>query len=158
GQLRPEPDLGAHPPEDRDRGPGRGDPGPAPPVRHRLHRAREIPAAHGRRHRRHPEPSPRRRRPNTGPPPARTARPGRLPRPDVIIGDQMLQKFLFVGVGGSGGVTLRALRALLQDYLAENGYPEGIPAAWQFVHIDVPLEQDRKPERIPLLPRNNYVG
>lgn len=70
----------------------------------------------------------------------------------------MLQKFLFVGVGGSGGVTLRALRALLLDYLTENGYDDGIPAAWQFVHIDVPLEQDRKPERIPLLPKNSYVG
>lgn len=70
----------------------------------------------------------------------------------------MLQKFLFVGVGGSGGVTLRALRALLQDHLVENGYDGGIPAAWQFVHIDVPLEQDRRPERIPLLDNNNYVG
>jgi hypothetical protein len=70
----------------------------------------------------------------------------------------VLQKFLFVGVGGSGGVTLRALRALLQDYLIERGYEDGIPAAWQFVHIDVPLEQDRRPERIPLLSNNNYVG
>ena len=70
----------------------------------------------------------------------------------------MLQKFLFVGVGGSGGVTLRALRNLLSKYLVERGYLGGMPSAWQFVHIDVPLEQDRRPERIPLLNANNYVG
>jgi tubulin-like protein len=69
-----------------------------------------------------------------------------------------MQKFLFVGVGGSGGVTLRACRMWLAAHLAEHGYTGGIPQAWQFVHIDVPLEQDRNPERLPLLPRDNYVG
>ncbi|MFC3448400.1 tubulin-like doman-containing protein [Amycolatopsis speibonae] len=70
----------------------------------------------------------------------------------------MLQKFLVVGVGGSGGVTLRMLRARLLEYLAERGYDGGLPAAWQLIHIDVPLEQDRRPERIPLLPPSDYVG
>lgn len=70
----------------------------------------------------------------------------------------MLQKFLVVGVGGSGGVTLRMLRAGLLDYLAERGYDGGMPAAWQLIHIDVPLEQDRRPERVPLLPPSDYVG
>jgi hypothetical protein len=70
----------------------------------------------------------------------------------------VLQKFLFVGVGGSGGVTLRALRNLLSKYLVERGYFGGMPSAWQFVHVDVPLEQDRRPERIPLLNASDYAG
>jgi hypothetical protein len=69
-----------------------------------------------------------------------------------------MQKFLFVGLGGSGGVTLRMLRALLASRLIEAGYDGGVPAAWQFVHIDVPMTQDRRPETVPLLDQNSYVG
>ncbi len=70
----------------------------------------------------------------------------------------MLQKFLFVGVGGSGGITVRVLRSLLAARLDDARYPNGLPAAWQFVHIDVPREQGRHPEDVPLLPDHDYVG
>jgi hypothetical protein len=70
----------------------------------------------------------------------------------------VLQKFFFVGVGGSGGVTLRFLRTLLNTRLTEQGYHGGIPAAWQFAHIDVPVTQDTQPESLPLLPDNTYAG
>jgi Tubulin like len=70
----------------------------------------------------------------------------------------VLQKFFFVGVGGSGGVTLRMLRALLASRLVDAGYRGGIPAAWQFAHIDVPLLQETRPEDVPPLPDNNYAG
>lgn len=69
-----------------------------------------------------------------------------------------MQKFLFVGVGGSGGVTLRMMRALLDARLIQADVTSGIPDAWQFVHIDVPTTQDRRPEGIPLLDENRYVG
>ena len=70
----------------------------------------------------------------------------------------MLQKFLFVGVGGSGGATVRMVRSMLSDRLEEVGYTDGIPAAWQFVHIDVPHEQGRHPEDVPVLSQSDYVG
>jgi hypothetical protein len=48
-----------------------------------------------------------------------------------------MRKFLVVGCGGSGGATLAYMMDQLRSDLADYGVPK-IPAAWQFVHIDVP--------------------
>lgn len=47
-----------------------------------------------------------------------------------------MKKFLIVGVGGSGGATLRYLMDQLQADLSEQGVRQ-LPDAWQFIHIDV---------------------
>lgn len=50
----------------------------------------------------------------------------------------MLQKFLFIGVGGSGGKTLRYVwRELDRRMRTQKGWNQGLPRAWQFLHIDV---------------------
>lgn len=54
----------------------------------------------------------------------------------------MLDRFLIVGTGGSGGRTLRYLRAELRRRLESAGYREGLPAGWGFLHIDVPVSPD----------------
>ena len=61
----------------------------------------------------------------------------------------MLQKFLFIGVGGSGGKTLRVLRHELGIRLREVGYGGPIPQAWQFLHVDVPVKPDGNDPRLP---------
>lgn len=48
-----------------------------------------------------------------------------------------MRKFLVVGCGGSGGATLAYMMDQLRSDLADYGVAT-IPAAWQFVHIDVP--------------------
>lgn len=50
----------------------------------------------------------------------------------------MLQKFLLIGVGGSGGKTLRYVWRELDRRLNAADWHEGMPAGWQFLHIDVP--------------------
>ena len=71
----------------------------------------------------------------------------------------MLQKFLFVGLGGSGGKTLRFLYEDLQRRLAAVGWHGELPAGWQFLHIDVPLLADGlSPDLPPQLSRRAYVG
>ena len=47
-----------------------------------------------------------------------------------------MKKFLVVGVGGSGGATLRYLMDQLGADLRKRGIHE-LPDAWQFVQIDV---------------------
>ena len=70
----------------------------------------------------------------------------------------MLQKFLFVGVGGSGGKTLRVLRHELGIRLREVGYGGPVPQAWQFLHVDVPVKPDGNDPRLPdQLPAGSYV-
>jgi hypothetical protein len=70
----------------------------------------------------------------------------------------VLQKFLFVGVGGSGGKTLRILRDELLKRLEAEGYNGGIPKAWQFLHIDVPARPDGNEAGLPeQLPAGCYV-
>ncbi len=54
----------------------------------------------------------------------------------------MYRPFLLVGLGGSGGKTLRFAKQEVQKRLIEMGWDEGIPAAWQFLHIDTPTQAD----------------
>lgn len=51
---------------------------------------------------------------------------------------------LFVGLGGSGGKTLRFMKAGLFEWLERHGWDEGIPVGFQFAHIDTPTEPDGK--------------
>jgi hypothetical protein len=70
----------------------------------------------------------------------------------------VLQKFLFIGVGGSGGKTLRILRHELGRRLREVGYRGDIPKAWQFLHVDVPVKPDGNEPGLPdQLPAGSYV-
>src|SRR5215813_9751540 len=54
----------------------------------------------------------------------------------------MLQKFLLIGVGGSGGKTLRYVWRELDRRLNSAGWDHGLPKGWQFLHIDVPEQVD----------------
>jgi hypothetical protein len=51
----------------------------------------------------------------------------------------MYDKFLFVGLGGSGGSTLGHLKQELFGWLKEHGAEPKIPSGWQFLHIDTPV-------------------
>jgi hypothetical protein len=70
----------------------------------------------------------------------------------------MLRPFLLVGVGGSGGKTLRGVRKALQLKLEQEGWQGGWPEAWQFLHVDTPLSQDGLSFPAPLLPTDQYLG
>ncbi|MFM8154994.1 MAG: tubulin-like doman-containing protein, partial [Actinomycetes bacterium] len=68
----------------------------------------------------------------------------------------MLRPFLFVGVGGSGGKTLRALKQTLQRRLRQNDWEKGIPQAWQFLQVDTAYDGVAFPA--PMLPLDEFVG
>ncbi|WP_419552443.1 tubulin-like doman-containing protein [Candidatus Poriferisodalis sp.] len=54
----------------------------------------------------------------------------------------MYSKFLFVGLGGSGGKTLRFLKREIRGWMSEHDAGSRIPAGWQFLHIDTPVRPD----------------
>ena len=56
----------------------------------------------------------------------------------------MYRRMLFIGLGGSGGKTLRFMKAGLNEWLESHGWDEGIPSGFQFAHIDTPTEPDGK--------------
>lgn len=72
----------------------------------------------------------------------------------------MLQSFLLIGVGGSGGATLRYAQRELDRRLKADGWTEGIPTAWQFLHIDVPEVPDGFGDDVPigLDDKRHYLG
>lgn len=73
----------------------------------------------------------------------------------------MLQPFLFVGLGGSGGKTLRAIKAELTDKIELAGWDvrtQGFPAMWQFLHIDTPFIQDGEEFNARMLDPSEYLG
>src|SRR3954471_8478336 len=73
----------------------------------------------------------------------------------------MLRPFLLIGVGGSGGKTLRVVRQNLQWRLERAGWPEqeGFPKAWQFLQIDVASSPDGDdPDLPPQLPTADFLG
>lgn len=70
----------------------------------------------------------------------------------------MLRPFLLIGVGGSGGKTLRGIRYQLELKLQQAGWNEGLPAAWQFLHFDTPTVQDGVDYAIPFLSAQEYKG
>src|SRR6478735_6262470 len=70
----------------------------------------------------------------------------------------MLRPFLIIGVGGSGGKTLRGIKYQLELKLQQVGWKSGIPAAWQFLHFDTPTAQDGVDFAVPFLPHQEYRG
>lgn len=73
----------------------------------------------------------------------------------------MFRPFLFVGLGGSGGKTLRFVKKELQLWLNEVAPEEAnLPEAWQFLHIDSPTVQDGSELNsfVDMLDQDEYLG
>jgi SOS response regulatory protein OraA/RecX len=71
----------------------------------------------------------------------------------------MLRPFLLIGIGGSGGKTLRITRHELQRRLDEHGWQGRFPHGWRFLHIDVPSTADGDEPDLPAqLPQAEYAG
>jgi len=73
----------------------------------------------------------------------------------------MLQPFLFIGLGGSGGKTLRVVRDEIRSRVEEVGWKRSrsFPSLWQFLHIDVPVVPDGIDPELPSeWPQECYLG
>ena len=71
-----------------------------------------------------------------------------------------MRSFLVIGLGGSGGKTIRYLKQSLNQWLGEIGWASGLPQGWQFLHIDTPSTQEAPilPGRPELLPPIEYMS
>lgn len=63
----------------------------------------------------------------------------------------MLKPLLIIGLGGSGGKTIRAMKQALNRQLDSARYTGGLPAAWQFLQIDTTYDGIDYPA--PMLPQ-----
>lgn len=54
----------------------------------------------------------------------------------------MLERFLFIGTGGTGGTVLRHTWDQLDRWLRARGHTGGVPAGWRFLHFDLPENTD----------------
>lgn len=72
----------------------------------------------------------------------------------------MLRKFLILGLGGSGGKTIRYIKQALEEWFRQVGWQGGMPDGWQFLHIDTPAAQDSPviPGRPELLKPEEYLS
>lgn len=77
----------------------------------------------------------------------------------------MYRKILIIGLGGSGGKTLRFLKRDLRRWLAQPSranpdqfWSGGIPEGWQFLHIDTPAIPDGLEAGGEVLIDREYVG
>jgi hypothetical protein len=73
----------------------------------------------------------------------------------------MYKKYVFIGLGGSGGKTLRFMKNELRRWMDDNGAAGmPIPDAWQFLHIDTPTVPDGTgmATGIPMLDQDEYLG
>lgn len=72
----------------------------------------------------------------------------------------MYSRFLFVGLGGSGGKTLRFLKREIYRWLEHHDAGTSIPAGWQFLHIDTPTSADGAEinDLADPLPADEYLG
>lgn len=74
----------------------------------------------------------------------------------------MYRRIVFLGLGGSGGKTLRFLKRDLSNWLNAHGWPvaeRGIPRGFQFLHIDTPTVADGvSMGGADMLPDREYLG
>lgn len=72
----------------------------------------------------------------------------------------MYRRILFVGLGGSGGKTLRFIKRDLRAWLDQAGWTQKhIPRGFQFLHIDTPTVEDgREVTSADMLEDDEYVG
>ncbi len=68
------------------------------------------------------------------------------------------RRIVFVGLGGSGGKTLRFLKRDINRWFDEIGWTKGMPKGWQFLQIDTPTIADGVEIPIPMLPDSEYLG
>ncbi|MEI7890204.1 MAG: tubulin-like doman-containing protein, partial [Actinomycetes bacterium] len=61
----------------------------------------------------------------------------------------MLDKFVMIGLGGSGGATVRYSADNLHRALERANWRHGLPQAWQFLHIDAPVTADGGTDDVP---------
>lgn len=70
-----------------------------------------------------------------------------------------LSPIVFIGIGGTGGKTLRVIYKSLQDTLRGAGWTDPFPSGWQFLHVDVAAVEDGIDPEIPLsLPHQDFAG
>jgi len=69
-------------------------------------------------------------------------------------GNAMLTPLLVIGLGGSGGKTIRSMKQALNRKLESVRYEGGLPAAWQFLQIDTTYDGILFPA--PMLPQDEF--
>ena len=69
-------------------------------------------------------------------------------------GNAMLTPLLVIGLGGSGGKTIRSMKQALNRKLESVRYEGGLPDAWQFLQIDTTYDGVAFPA--PMLPKDEF--